>query len=197
MEFFKLYYIALPLLSYNLYFTMNILSNSISSSKNIMNIFISTKDQDIVLFKNHLEEVDLKTKIKVIESLTNDIIKKYCNNDNIKFELKNSIITECEPDKENNFCLVDVKENNEYLKNIDEPVLFSLIAICEIIHNINDNLNNINEKIILHENSYFRNMTILKLQPELSNIIRYSKILDIRLNLLFDILKIYSPIIKT
>jgi hypothetical protein len=56
--------------------TMTTLSNSITSSKNIVNFFIETKETDIVLFKNHLEEVDLKTKIKIIESLIYDIIKK-------------------------------------------------------------------------------------------------------------------------
>jgi hypothetical protein len=47
-----------------------------------------------------------------------------------------------------------------------------------------------------HNKSLLKNIVILKLEPELSNIIRYSKLLDLRLNLLFDILKVYSPINK-
>lgn len=195
MEFFKLYYITIPLLSYNLCYTMTTLSNSITSSKNIVNFFIETKETDIVLFKNHLEEIDLKTKIKIIESLIYDIIKKY-GNEKPKVELRNLISADCELDDDNNFYLVEIKSNNEYFKNIDEPVLYSLMSTCEVIYHLNDNLNKINEKIMTYEKSYFKNIVVLKLQPELSNIIRYSKILDLRLNLLFDILKVYSPINK-
>jgi hypothetical protein len=196
MEFLKLYYITVPLLSYNLCYTMTTLSNSITSSKNIMNFFIETKETDINIFKNHLEEIDLKTKIKIIESLIYNIIKKHSNNEKTTFELKNLITTDCELDDDKNFYLVDVKTNSEYLKNIDEPVLYSLISTCEVIYHINDNLQKINEKIMIYEKSYLKSIVVLKLQPELSNIIRYSKILDIRLKLLFDILKVYSPINK-
>ena len=195
MEFYKLYYITIPLLSY----TMTILSSSMTTSKNILSFLIETKETDIVLFKNHLEKVDLKTKIMIMESLIYDIIRKNSNDKNIleklKLEIANLFITDCELDNDN-FYLIDIKKNNEYLKNIDEPVLYSLISTCEVIYHINDNLYKINEKIILHKNSYFKNIVVLKLQPELSNIIRYSQMLDLRLNLLFDILKIYSPINK-
>ena len=195
MEFYKLYYITIPLLSY----TMTILSISMTTSKNILSFLIETKETDIVLFKNHLEKVDLKTKIMIMESLIYDIIRKNSNDKNIleklKLEIANLFITDCELDNDN-FYLIDIKKNNEYLKNIDEPVLYSLISTCEVIYHINDNLYKINEKIMLHKNSYFKNIVVLKLQPELSNIIRYSQMLDLRLNLLFDILKIYSPINK-
>lgn len=197
MELFKLYYITVPLLSYNLCYTMTTLSNSITSSKNIMNFFIENKETDIILFKNHLEDVDLKTKIKIIESLVYDVIKKYNKNKNnidiLNIDLKNVIANDCELDEENNFYLVETKKNNDLFKNIDEPVLYSLISTCEIVYYINDNLQKMNEKIIQYEKSYLKNIIVLKLQPELSDIIRYSKILDIRLKLLFDILKIYLP----
>lgn len=195
MEFYKLYYITIPLLSY----TMTILSSSMTTTKNILSFLIETKETDIVLFKNHLEKVDLKTKVMIIESLIYDIIRKNSNDKNIldklKLEIANLFITDCELDNDN-FYLIDIKKNNEYLKNIDEPVLYSLISTCEVIYHINDNLYKINEKIMLHKKSYFKNIVVLKLQPELSNIIRYSQMLDLRLNLLFDILKIYSPINK-
>lgn len=195
MEFYKLHYITIPLLSY----TMTILSSSMTTSKNILSFLIETKETDIVLFKNHLEKVDLKTKIMIMESLIYDIIRKNSNDKNIldklKLEIANLFITDCELDNDN-FYLIDIKKNNEYLKNIDEPVLYSLISTCEVIYHINDNLYKINEKIMLHKKSYFKNIVVLKLQPELSNIIRYSQMLDLRLNLLFDILKIYSPINK-
>lgn len=194
MEFYKLHYITIPLLSY----TMTILSSSMTTTKNILSFLIETKETDIVLFKNHLEKVDLKTKIMIMESLIYDIIRKNSNDKNIleklKLEIANLFITDCEDN--DNFYLIDIKNNNEYLKNIDEPVLYSLISTCEVIYHINDNLYKINEKIMLHKKSYFKNIVVLKLQPELSNIIRYSQMLDLRLNLLFDILKIYSPINK-
>ena len=197
MEFFKLYYITLPLLSY----TMITISSSITSTKNILNFLIETKETDILIFKNHLEEVDLKTKIKIIESLIYDLIRKNSDDkkiiDNFKLEMLNLINTDSglHLDDDNNYYLVDIK-NNEYFKNIDEPVLYSLISTCEVIYHINDNLYKINEKIITHKKSYLKNILLLKLQPELNNIIRYSKLLDLRLNLLFDILKLYSPINK-
>lgn len=195
MEFYKLYYITIPLLSY----TMTILSSSMTTSKNILSFLIETKETDIVLFKNHLEKVDLKTKIMIMESLIYDIIRKNSNDKNIldklKLEIANLFITDCELDNDN-FYLIDIKKNNEYLKNIDEPVLYSLISTCEVIYHINDNLYKINEKIMSYKKSYLKNIVVLKLQPELSNIIRYSQMLDLRLNLLFDILKIYSPINK-
>ena len=197
MEFFKLYYITLPLLSY----TMITISSSITSTKNILNFLIETKETDILIFKNHLEEVDLKTKIKIIESLIYDLIIKNSDDkkiiDNLKLEMLNLINTDSglHLDDDNNYYLVDIKKY-EYFKNIDEPVLYSLISTCEVIYHINDNLYKINEKIITHKKSYLKNILLLKLQPELNNIIRYSKILDLRLNLLFDILKVYSPINK-
>jgi hypothetical protein len=195
MEFYKLYYITIPLLSY----TMTILSSSMTTSKNILSFLIETKETDIVLFKNHLEKVDLKTKIMIMESLIYDIIRKNSDDKNIleklKLEIANLFITDYELDNDN-FYLIDIKNNNEYLKNIAEPVLYSLISTCEVIYHINDNLYKINEKIITHKKSYLKNIIVLKLQPELSNIIRYSQMLDLRLNLLFDILKIYSPINK-
>jgi hypothetical protein len=195
-KFYKLYYITIPLLSYNLCYTISALS-SISSPKNILNYLIETKDTDVVLFKNHLEEVDLKTKIKIIESLIYDVIKKHINNEeNPKLVIENLITTTCDLDDDNDFYLINIKNNNEYLKNINEPVLYSLISTCEVIYNINDTLHKINAKILTYEKSYFKKIVLLKLQPELSNIIRYSKILDLRLNLLFDILKVYSPINK-
>lgn len=194
MEFYKLYYITIPLLSY----TMTILSSSMTTTKNILSFLIETKETDIVLFKNHLEKVDLKTKIMIMESLIYDIIRKNSNDKNIleklKLEIANLFITDCEDN--DNFYLIDIKNNNEYLKNIDEPVLYSLISTCEVIYHINDNLYKINEKIMSYKKSYLKNIVVLKLQPELSNIIRYSQMLDLRLNLLFDILKIYSPINK-
>jgi hypothetical protein len=178
---------------------MTILSSSMTTSKNILSFLIETKETDIVLFKNHLEKVDLKTKIMIMESLIYDIIRKNSADKNIleklKLEIANLFITDCELDNDN-FYLIDIKNNNEYLKNIDEPVLYSLISTCEVIYHINDNLYKINEKIMLHKKSYFKNIVVLKLQPELSDIIRYSQMLDLRLNLLFDILKIYSPINK-
>ena len=197
MEIFKLYYITLPLLSY----TMITISSSITSTKNILNFLIETKETDILIFKNHLEEVDLKTKIKIIESLIYDLIIKNSDDkkiiDNLKLEMLNLINTDSglHLDDDNNYYLVDIKKY-EYFKNIDEPVLYSLISTCEVIYHINDNLYKINEKIITHKKSYLKNILLLKLQPELNNIIRYSKILDLRLNLLFDILKVYSPINK-
>lgn len=194
MEFYKLHYITIPLLSY----TMTILSSSMTTTKNILTFLIETKETDIVLLKNHLDKVDLKTKVMIIESLIYDIIRKNSNDKNIleklKLEITNLFITDCEDN--DNFYLIDIKNNNEYLKNIDEPVLYSLISTCEVIYHINDNLYKINEKIMSHKKSYLKNIVVLKLQPELSNIIRYSQMLDLRLNLLFDILKIYSPINK-
>jgi hypothetical protein len=177
------------------------ISSSITSTKNILNFLIETKETDILIFKNHLEEVDLKTKIKIIESLIYDLIRKNSDDkkiiDNFKLEMLNLINTDSglHLDDDNNYYLVDIK-NNEYFKNIDEPVLYSLISTCEVIYHINDNLYKINEKIITHKKSYLKNILLLKLQPELNNIIRYSKLLDLRLNLLFDILKLYSPINK-
>lgn len=196
MEFLQLYYITVPLLSYNLCYTMTTLSNSITSSKNIMNFFIETKETDMVTFKNHLEEFDLKTKVKIIESLIYDIVKKNSNIEKSNIDFNNLFVTAHELDNENSFYLVEIKNNNDYFKNIPEPVLYSLMSTCEIVYHINDNLQRINEKIMNYEKSYMKNIMVLKLQPELNNITRYSKILDIRLSLLFEILKVYSSVNK-
>jgi len=195
MEFYKLYYITLPLLSY----TMSTITSSITTTKYLFSFLIKKKETDIFVFKNHLEEVDLKTKIKIIESLIYDVIIKNSNGQDIldkpKLEVLKLITKDCELE-DNDYYLVNIKNNNEYLKNIYDPILYSLISTCEVIYDINDNLYKINEKILSHNKSYLKNIVILKLEPELSSIIRYSKLLDLRLNLLFDILKVYSPINK-
>ena len=64
------------------------------------------------------------------------------------------------------------------------------------VQNINITLENIYDKIKNHKNSYLNKLVTLCLQIELNNLRHQINILDKRMLLLLELLKIYLPMTK-
>lgn len=196
---FQLYYYAsIPLVSNLIFYYITSLSTSISSSQNVIKFITEHKDCDSIIFTNELSNLDLDNKLKIIESLVYDIIRKFSVNkeefDKTKKEILNPSInsktTDCD------FSVIDITSKTTVLDRIDEPIKITLISVSEILQNINEILNDINIKIINYQKSYVKNFVSLSLKQELSKLNKQIKILDIRTNILFDLLKIYLPFIN-
>ena len=210
MNMFNLYYYAgIPLASNLLFYSITSLSTSISSSQTVVKFITEHKDCDSVIFKNEIYEIDLENKLMIVESLVYDIIRKFSVDkeefEKTKREIKNPVITENEgsDNKEKNgfgfdfeFAIIEVKNKSSVLDRIDEPIKLSLISTAETVQQIEGTLVDIRSKIKKHMNSYIKNFVSLSLKQELSKLHKHIKILDSRINILFELLKIYLPFVK-
>jgi hypothetical protein len=193
------YYTSVPLLTCNmLFYSITSLSTSISSSQNVVKFIAEHKDCDSVIFKNEIAETDLENKLRIIESLIYDIIKKHClNNDEFertKKDIQQPQITDTNFIENNEFALVEMKSPTNVLERIDEPIKLALISTSETVQNIHILLMEMRDKINNHNKSYIKTILSLSLQIELKNLNRQIKILDSRLHFLLELLKVYLPI---
>lgn len=200
MDMLRLYYYTgLPLLTCNmLFYSITSLSASISSSQNVVKFISEHKDCDSIIFKNEIIDIDLENKLRITESLIYDIVKKFSNNEEefqrTKKDIQQPLITDNISLENNEFALVEIKSPLNVLERIDEPIKLALISTSETMQNINSLLIEIRDKINSHNNSYIKTILSLSLQIELKNLNRQVKILDNRLYLLLDLLKVYMPI---
>ena len=181
-----------------LFYSITSLSASISSSQNVVKFISEHKDSDAVIFKNEIVERDLENKLRIIESLIYDIIRKFSmNNDEFeqtKQHIQHPQIMEIE--SSNDFSLVEVKYSSNILERIDDPIKMALISTSETVYNINCLLMEIRNKINNHNTSYIKSIIAISLQPELKRLHAFINVLDSRLHLLFELLKIYMPVKK-
>lgn len=200
MDMIRLYYYtSVPLLTCNmLFYSITSLSASISSSQNVVKFISEHKDSDAVIFKNEIVERDLENKLRIIESLIYDIIRKFSmNNDEFeqtKQHIQHPQIMEIE--SSNDFSLVEVKYSSNILERIDDPIKMALISTSESVYNINCLLMEIRNKINNHNTSYIKSIIAISLQSELKRLHAFINVLDSRLHLLFELLKIYMPVKK-
>lgn len=193
------YYTSVPLLTCNmLFYSITSLSTSISSSQNVVKFISEHKDSDTAIFKNEIAETDLENKLKITETLVYDIIRKFSvNNDEferIKKDIFQSQISDTVSVENNEFMLIEIKSPLNILENIDEPVKLAFISTSETVQNINSLLIKTYNKINNHNKSYVKNLISLSLQNEIKILKSQTKILDNRLHLLFEIIKIYLPL---
>ena len=202
MDLLRLYcYTGIPILTCNiLFYSITALSTSITSSQKVIEFISEHKDCDSILFKNEMEILDIQNKLEIIEALIFDIIKRHCKTDeefeNIKTNIKTPsiICDEINEDNSSNFMMIELNTNNSAFERMDNPVKYSLLSTSETIQKINDILIKIYEKIRKHSNSYFNKLVTLCLHKELNELKKQINILDKRLYLLFEILKIYLVI---
>ena len=165
MDIFKLYYYtSIPLLTCNiLFYSITSLSNSITSSQNVFKFIVDHKDCDSIIFKNVMTDLDIENKLKIVESLTYDIIKKFnANNEEFeltKAELKNpqSVLNTSDTLDKNNFTLIESNIYTIVLERIDEPIKIALISTSETVQNIIEIINQIHDKINEYQKSYKKN----------------------------------------
>lgn len=205
MDFLTIYYYtSLPILSCNLlFYSIANLSTSITSSQNVIKFVSDHAYCDNIIFQNNIDKHDLLTRLKIIQSLIYDIIKKYCNDNEIKFnkiigEINNpdSIFSasfiECE-----DYLLVDPisrKDILETIKIIDEPVKLSIIATTSVIFQLSELFEKVKAKIDSYNNSYKKHFSSIHLKSEISELDKLTKLLETRLEMLIDLLKIYMPV---
>ena len=200
MDMLRLYYYtSMPLLTCNmLFYSITSLSTSISSSQNVVKFIAEHKDCDSVIFKNEIAETDLENKLRIVESLIYDIIKKFSMNneefERTKKDIQQPLITDSISLENNEFALVEIKSPTTVLERIDEPIKLALISTSETMQNINTLLMEMRDKINNHNKSYIKNILALSLQTELKKLNRQIKILDSRLHFLLELLKVYLPI---
>ena len=200
MDIIRLYYYtSVPLLTCNmLFYSITSLSASISSSQNVVKFIAEHKDCDSVIFKNEIVDTDLENKLRIVESLIYDIIKKYSKNadefERTKKDIQQPLITDTNLIENNEFALVEMNSPTTVLERIDEPIKLALISTSETVQSINTLLMEMRDKINNHNKSYIKTILALSLQTELKNLNRQIKILDSRLHFLLELLKVYLPI---
>lgn len=177
------------------------LSTSILSTYNLYNFIVSNSNSDYKIYQTQINSTDLANKLLLASSLIKDIIKKHhfathpdlsigeimkLYDSNVEEEIK--IIH----DSFEEFNIISFIQSNKIISNIPEPVKISLYSTLEIIDKINNILNIIHKKIKNHSESFIKYLTKLNIHLEVEQLIELNKIFDTRLNLLLDILKIYS-----
>jgi hypothetical protein len=200
MDMFRLYYYAsIPLATNLIFYSITSLSTSISSSQNVVKFITEHKDCDSVIFKNEIADMDLENKLRIVESLVYDIIRKFSLNKEEFERTKKEIQHPDTTIKESNdfeFELIEIKTQTTVLERIDEPLKIALISSAETLHNIHEVLVEIRKKIDTHSKSYIKSFISLSLKQELSRLNKQTKILDTRTHMLFELLKIYLPFVK-
>ena len=198
MDLLKLYYYtSVPLVTCNLlFYSISTLSTSITSSQNVVKFISEHKACDSILFQTEIQINDTINKLKIIESLVFDILKKYSNSKEEYEELKNNLIIPIvvneKQDDTTEFTLIELKiQNNNILERIDEPIRYALLSTSEITQQLNNTLITCNNKIKDYKQSYVKNIVSLCLQKELNDFKKQTNILDKRFDLLLKLLQIY------
>jgi len=193
------YYTSVPLLTCNmLFYSITSLSTSISSSQNVVKFISEHKDCDSVIFTNEIADIDLENKLKLIESLIYDVIKKFSKNHDEFERTKKGIlypqISDTQLGENNEFALIEIKSPLTVLERMDEPIKLALMSTSDSVQQINNLLIEIRDKIYNYNKSYVKSILSLSLQNELRKLHRQIKILDNRTFFLLELLKLYLPI---
>jgi hypothetical protein len=189
------YCISIPIVTCNiLFYSITSLSNSITSTQNVFRFIYEHKDNDYLIYKNELKNMDLIYKMKIVNELILDTIQKYIPEkekyDKFIEYINNPIIENNENDS---FNIINIKYDIDIISLINKPIMYSIMSISEILQNINNIMNIIKDKIIKHQNIYFKNIISLCLKNEINQLKFCSKLLDMRYNIFIDLLKIYLP----
>jgi hypothetical protein len=195
MDLLSMYYYAgIPVITCNmLFYSMSAISSSITSSQNVVKFISEHKDNDVTIFKNELELMDLTMKLKIVETLVFDILKKYCKNEDefeiVKNNMRDPLLISDVSDSE--FALIEMKNKITIFDKMDEPIRHSLLSTSEIVQKINGIITKAQEKILTHEQSYLNKLITLSLHNEINQLKKQVIILDKRLDLLLKLLVIY------
>jgi hypothetical protein len=193
-----MYYTSIPLITCNiLFYSITSLSNSITSTQNVFRFIYEHKDNDYLIYKNELNNMDLIYKMKIINELIFDTIQKYIPEKekyNKFLEYITNPIIENNDNENNNYTMIDVNYDMDIISIIDKPIIYSIMSISEILQKINIVINSIKDKIMKHKKIYFKNIINLCLKNEISELKFYSNLLDMRYNIFIDFLKIYLPL---
>jgi hypothetical protein len=175
---------------------MSTLSASITNSQNVFRFIYEHKDCDSVIFRREIEKCDLQNKLNIVESLIFDVLKRYCKSETEFEEIKYIIKHPIEVNDMEDFTTIELKATPKVLNNIEEPIRYAILSTSETVQHINAIMEKIQNKIIAYKNGYLNNFIKISLQVELSNLKNHIDLLDKRLFMLFELLKIYFPVCK-
>ena len=206
MNIYSLYYYTsmpaltcLPILTCNIiFYSLMTLSNSITSSKKVLRFISDNKDCDSVVFNNEIVMLDIENKLRIIHSLIFDVIKKYSISpeeyEQFQKDINNPIYEIGKIDETIDFELIDFKIHKPLIERINEPLWYALLSTSETVQYIYNTINVTNIKIVKHKQNYISKLFRLCLKNEITTLNKQSILLDSRLHMLFELLKIYMPI---
>ncbi len=198
MGLLNLYWHAgIPLLAVNLlFYSITILSTSITSSQNVFKFIYETTDSEYSIYKKQIESTDLELKLKITNGIVWDVLRTYSKNSEeftlLVEEITNPyIITSTNANLD--YELVEIKTTKtKILAKIPEPIKLSLNAIAILIQKINGILLEISNKIKTHESLYFKSMRQFCLKKEIKELKVETELLDSRLTMLFKLVQAYK-----
>lgn len=174
------------------------LSTSLTSTQNIFKFIMNQTDSDYLIYQHQLETTDLHNKLNITISLIKDIIRKHCYKKNVDIEkLIDSLIKpdyEFDNSVENDFTMINLI--NDISVDMCEPIKISLLSTLEIINKINGVLEKIQQKILSHQNSFFKSIVKINIHNEVNRTVSLTNIFNSRLEILLNILQIYAVCLK-
>lgn len=180
----------IPFLTYNaIFYSVTSLSTSITSTQNIFNFIIQHKDSDYEIYQHQLETTDLHNKLNIVSSIIKDILKKYITNSN---EIEEILHPDYEIEQKDEFSMVNLIKKTSIDLQVPEPVKLALLSCLEVIIKINNLLEKIQIKIINHQKIFLKNFIKINIMLEINKIISFTHIFNSRLQILFEVLKIYK-----
>jgi hypothetical protein len=173
------------------------ISTSIKATTGIISYLLSSKETDLILFKNELTVSDMCNNLNVILTLIEDIVKKHNKINPTKIvELNDNdcvdIIMEGNNLEESCLVLSDNIKVNKKCINLSEPVKKALFSTYEVIEEIKKILNGVHQRTIRHEKKYLKGWRTLNLSKEINEIKNINIIFEKRIKMLFEIIKIYQ-----
>ena len=202
MELLNLYYYTgIPILTVNLlFYSITLLSTSITSSQNVFKFIYETTDLDYDIYKRQIESTDLENKLRIVKGLVYDILRAYAHNVhefNLLVEEITTPFIKSEFTSNLEFDLVDIKSSSpDIFARLPEPVKISLNSLSVIVEKINGILLKIKEKIQAHTQLYFKSWRNFCLKREIAELNFETDLLNSRINLLFQLLGAYNIRIK-
>ena len=190
---------CIPILTCNiLFYSLMTLSNSITSSQKVLRFISDNKDCDSIVFNNEIIVLDIENKLRIINCLVFDVIKRYCVSDEeylqIEKDINNPNFEIKKIDESTDYEFIDFKTHKTIIKRINEPVWCALLSTSEIVQHIYTTIRVTNLKIIKYKQNYVNKIFRLCLKKEIACLTKQAGLLDSRLNMLFELLKIYMPI---
>ena len=179
----------LPVVACNaLFYSITLFSTYISSTQNIFKFIVEHKDSDYAVFQHQLELTDLTNKMEITSALIKDVVRRWTGDSHL---LDNSILVS--RDETDDAVVIDIHVIN--LSAIPEPIKLSIISLLTIINKISDTLNNIHCKIKTHEVSYMKSFIKIKIGDDIGKIVSMTSLFNQRLEILLQLLKIYSNLL--
>ena len=172
--------------------TISSLSNTITTTQNIINFVMMHKNNDYHNFKLDLDKTDINNKLNIILSIIKSIIKKYYFNDIGNFdELINNKNTN--ENYHNEFEIINANKIENV--HLSDPLKIIINSNLDTIKKIQLILYNIHVKILNHDKSYSKYIYKIKIKNEIDDFMLQNKIFEKKIKMLFKICKLYNIII--